>query len=586
MLKWFMAKHSEEVLTGLLGLGEQSSRKSHYPELLQQLQQLERERNRYKWLFEHANYGVFQARAHSGFCAANPALLSLLGYDSAEQLMAGGSAVAEQIFCGGRCEINRIQRQLIQDGSVQGYETRFRARDGREHDVIINLFLNTDEPGLIEGFVANISERKKTQQRMLQLNQELEQRVAERTAELHDSNLHLQQQIRQREQVEQALREARDAAEAANRSKDKYLAAASHDLLQPLNAARLLISTLQERNLPAAENHLVQRAHLALEGAEDLLNDLLDIARLDQLAVTPAYATCSVAELFDNLLSEFEPVAQQSGLRISAFPSRLQVRSDCHLLMRILRNFVSNACRYTPSGRILLGVRKRGKHVRLEVWDTGIGLDKEQLGAAFQEFRQFSRVQSGVRKGVGLGLAIVERIADILEARIQVRSSPGRGSCFSVEVPLARGHEQQHATRLPLAISQSVNLLQDRRILVVDNEPDILLSMSVLLEQWQCQTCVASNFTEALQTLRDSPPEIILADLHLDDGNNGLEVVAQLRHYFNDNIPAVLITADHSDELATLRKQLDIPVLNKPVRPNKLRAILSQLLNHRPSPTG
>ncbi len=573
-----MAKHSEQLLTGLLGLSEQSSRKSHYPELLEQLKQLERERNRYKWLFEHANYGVFQARANNGFRAANPALLSLLGYESAEQLMAGGATIAEQIFCGGRSEINKIQHQLVKEGSVQGYETRFRSRDGQEHDVIINLFLNTDEPGLIEGFVANISERKKAQQRMLQLNQELEQRVAERTAELHDSNLHLQQQIRQREQVEQALREARDAAEAANRSKDKYLAAASHDLLQPLNAARLLISTLLERSMPAAEQHLVQRAHLALEGAEDLLNDLLDIARLDQLAVTPAYATCSVAELYDSLLSEFEPIAQQSGLRLSAFSSRLQVRSDCHLLMRILRNFVSNACRYTPSGRIFLGVRKRGKHVRLEVWDTGIGLDKDQLGAVFQEFRQFSQVQSGMRKGVGLGLAIVERIADILEARIQVRSHPGRGSCFSVEVPLVCEQEQLITARLPLAVSQSVNQLQNRRVLVIDNEPDILLSMSALLEQWQCQVCVASNFAEALQALRENPPEIILADLHLDDGNNGLEVVAQLRHYFNDNIPAVLITADHSDELATLRKQLDIPVLNKPVRPNKLRAILSQRL--------
>src|SRR5699024_9996964 len=142
---------------------------------------------------------------------------NLLGYDNAEQLMAGGPDIAEQIFCGGRNEIEQINHQLMNDGSVQGYETRFRSRDGREHGVVINLFLNTDEPGLIEGFVANISERKKAQRRMLQLTLELEQRVTERTAELHDSNQHLQQQIRQRGQVEQALREARDAAEAANR---------------------------------------------------------------------------------------------------------------------------------------------------------------------------------------------------------------------------------------------------------------------------------------------------------------------------------------------------------------------------------
>lgn len=579
-----MAKRSEQLLTGLLGLGEQSSRKSHYPELLQQLQQLEQERNRYKWLFEHANYGVFQACIDAGFRAANPALLSMLGYSDADELIAEGSAAAEKIFCGGRRELEHINQELERNGKVQGYETRLRTRCGVELDVLINMFLNTSESGLIEGFVANITERKKTQRRMEQLNLELEQRVHERTAELNHSNQHLQLQIRQREQVEQALREARDAAEAANRSKDKYLAAASHDLLQPLNAARLLISTLQERQLPEAEHHLVERAHLALEGAEDLLNDLLDIARLDQRAVSRNDSVCSVAGLYATLLSEFEPIAQQSGLQMNAFASRLLVRSDCHLLMRILRNFVSNACRYTQQGRILLGVRKQGQRVRLEVWDTGIGLSKEQLGAAFQEFRQFSQVQSGVRKGVGLGLAIVERVADILEARIQVRSEKGRGSCFSVEVPLAQPEEQQAAPQLPLSVIQAVNTLQGRRILVIDNEPDILLSMAALLEQWQCQVYVAEGFTQALQVLRDWPPEIILADLHLADGHNGLAVLAQLRRYFAQDIPAVLVTADHGDEMSELRKQLDVPVLNKPVRPGKLRAILNQRLQVRIEP--
>ncbi|MFB1011001.1 MAG: PAS domain S-box protein, partial [Thiopseudomonas sp.] len=254
-----MAKHSEQLLTGLLGLSEQSSRKSHYPELLEQLEQLERERNRYKWLFEHANYGVFQAFAGGGFRAANPAMLALLGYDSIDQLLAEDDQIGERVFVGGRSELDRINSMLMSRGSLLGYETRMRTRDGADIDVLINIFLNTDERGLVEGFVANITERKRAELRLLQLNQELEQRVNERTAALHDSNLHLQQQIRQREQVEQALREARDAAEAANRSKDKYLAAASHDLLQPLNAARLLISTLQERPLPGEDRHLVQR---------------------------------------------------------------------------------------------------------------------------------------------------------------------------------------------------------------------------------------------------------------------------------------------------------------------------------------
>lgn len=573
-----MAKHSDPLLTGLLGLGEQSSRKSHYPELLQQLEQLERERNRYKWLFEHANYGVFQAFVGGGFRAANPAMLALLGYDSIEPLLAAGEQVAEQVFAGGRSELDRINSLLMQRGTLQGYETRLRTRSGAEIDVLINLFLNTDEPGLVEGFVANITERKRAQLRLLQLNQELEQRVNERTAALHDSNLHLQQQIAQRDRAEQALRVARDAAEAANRSKDKYLAAASHDLLQPLNAARLLISTLQERPLPNADRHLVQRAHLALEGAEDLLKDLLDIARLDQDAVTAQIGTCSLAVLYESLLSEFEPVAGQSGLKLDAFVSRLHVRADCHLLMRIMRNFVSNACRYTRQGRILLGVRKLGQRVRLEVWDTGVGLSPEQLGAVFQEFRQFGKVQNGVRKGVGLGLAIVERIASLMEARIQVRSQPGRGSCFSVELPLAQA-PQTVARQAAVALSPALNPLQGRRILVVDNEPDILLSMAALLGQWGCDVVVAATLDEAIQALDALPPDMILADLHLDDGCNGLEVVAGLRRYFAAAIPAVLVTADQNDEQAHLRQQLSVPVLNKPVRPSKLRALLSQRLS-------
>ncbi|NLY17067.1 MAG: response regulator [Gammaproteobacteria bacterium] len=573
-----MAKHSEQLLTGLLGLSEQSSRKSHYPELLEQLKQLERERNRYKWLFEHANYGVFQAFAGGGFRAANPAMLALLGYDSVDQLLAEDDQIGERVFVGGRSELDRINSMLMSRGSLLGYETRMRTRDGADIDVLINIFLNTDERGLVEGFVANITERKRAQLRLLQLNQELEQRVNERTAALHDSNLHLQQQVRQREQVEQALREARDAAEAANRSKDKYLAAASHDLLQPLNAARLLISTLQERPLLGEDRHLVQRAHLALEGAEDLLKDLLDIARLDQDAVTAEIGTCSLAALYESLLSEFEPVARQSGLRLDAFISRLHVRADCHLLMRIMRNFVSNACRYTRQGRILLGVRKEGQRVRLEVWDTGVGLSPEQLGAAFQEFRQFGKVQNGVRKGVGLGLAIVERIAGLMEARIQVRSRPGRGSCFSVELPLAQA-PQQVASPVAAVSSPALNPLQGRRILVVDNEPDILLSMAALLGQWECEVVVAATLDEAILALDALPPDIILADLHLDDGCNGLEVVAGLRRYFAAEIPAVLVTADQADEQAQLRQQLKVPVLNKSVRPSKLRAILSQRLS-------
>lgn len=455
-----MAKLSDDqqrALAGLLGLGDQSARKSHYPELTARLDELEAERNRYKWL-----------------------------------------------------------------------------------------------------------------------NDELEQRVSARTDELLEANLNLQKQIAQREQIEQDLRDARDAAEAANRSKDKYLAAASHDLLQPLNAARLLISTLRERNLPSVEQVLVERTHQALEGAEDLLTDLLDISRLDQAAVKPDIALYRLDELFAPLVSEFQSVAAATGLNLRVHTGRYAISTDLRLMTRILRNFLSNACRYTDEGCILLGARRRGDRLRLEVWDTGRGIAADRLDSIFLEFNQLDVGRAADRKGVGLGLAIVERIAEILRYPIAVRSWPGRGSMFSIEVPIS--------AEMPLPISQAAaqpgtgNPLPGRRLLVLDNEVSILESMSALLEQWGCEVVTATDQAAALAALQGRAPELILADYHLDHGVVGCEVVRHLREHFGLRIPAVIITADRTDQCRRSLQRLEAPLLNKPVKPGKLRAVLSQLL--------
>lgn len=571
-----MAKHSKHTLDGLLGLSDQSARKSHYPELLLQLDEVERERNRYKWLFEHATYGIFQAHIGAGFRSVNPALARMLGYSSVTELLAISGFETDDLFVAGTAEVQKIRAELLQKTIVRDYETRLLCKDGKPLDVLMNILLKDDEPGVLEGFVADISERKKSQLRLQQLNQELEQRVAERTRELQLSNEDLQQQITQRKQMETALREARDAAEEANRSKDKYLAAASHDLLQPLNAARLLMSTLRERQLPSAEQHLLERAHMALEGAEDLLADLLDISRLDQAAVTPSLSVCCIHEMFSTLVSEFEPVAQAQGLQLTFFQTGLYAHTDCHLLLRIIRNFLSNACRYTESGRILLGVRRRGERVRIEVWDTGPGIALDQQKKIFQEFNQLGCQQSHGRKGVGLGLAIVERIASVLGARIGLGSQVGRGSCFSVEVPLSREPLQRAAVSLPCPTA--LHSLQGQRVLVIDNEPEILHSMAALLTQWQCEVLVATDYSGAIEELDDHAPDLIIVDLHLDNDVTGLAVVEQLRAYFAKSIAAILITADYTDAEQLLRKKLGIPLLTKPVRPGKLRAAMSHQL--------
>ena len=412
-----MARPSEpqqDALAALLGLGSHSTRKSHYPELLARLEELETERNRYKWLFEHAVHGIFQASLSDGLRAANPALARMLGYADPQQVLWNLQDMATQLFAGGEAEMRRIRDLLREQGGLFGYETRLLRKDGSHVDVLMNLLLKPDEEGLVEGFVADITERILAQQRLQTLNEELEQRVAERTGEL--------------EALNQQLREARDAAEAANRSKDKYLAAASHDLLQPLNAARLLVATLRERQLPGAEQQLVERTHQALEGAENLLTDLLEIARLDQSAIRPDLDVHGLDELLGPLASEFESVALSSGLQLRVRIPNLSVRTDARLLSRILRNFLSNACRYTERGGVLLAARRRGASVRLEVWDTGRGIPADQLQAIFLEFNQLDTGRAAERQGVGLGLAIVDRIAGLLGCAVQVRSVPGRGS--------------------------------------------------------------------------------------------------------------------------------------------------------------
>jgi len=275
-------------------------------------------------------------------------------------------------------------------------------------------------------------------------------------------------------------------------------------------------------------------------------------------------------------VSEFQSVAQAAGLNLRVHKGDYAISTDLRLMTRILRNFLSNACRYTDEGSILLGARRRGGMLRLEVWDTGRGIAADQLDSIFLEFNQLDVGRAADRKGVGLGLAIVERIAKILGYTIGVKSWPGRGSMFSIEVPIS--------DEVPLPVSQAVpqpgagDPLPGRRLLVLDNEVSILESMSALLGQWGCEVVTATDEAAALAALGGQAPELILADYHLDHGVVGCEVVRHLREHFEQSIPAVIITADRSDQCRRSLERLAAPLLNKPVKPGKLRAVLSQLL--------
>lgn len=578
-----MKKRSEDNgdydVGDLLGLGSHSVRKNYYPELQSRINELEREKNRYKWLFENALHGIFQGDLRGGFLAINPAMATICGYAGPEDLKKRIRRLREQLFytIG---DFDGLREELMDFDRVVARETRLRRADGQPVDVAITLLRRPDLGAeVVEAFVLDITERVEARKRLEQLNAELERRVDERTRALKSANDDLRYQIAERKKVEQELVVAVEAAKEANRSKDKYLAAASHDLLQPLNAARLLVSSLQDSDLPDQESYLVDRVHRALEGAEDLLTDLLDISKLDQQAMKPDLVHVDIGELVEGLGEEFEPVARDAGLAFRVRHRAVTARTDPRMMTRILRNLLSNALRYTPEGRVLLAMRRHRDQLHLEVWDTGVGIAPDKLEEIFTEFHQLPQ-ESGGRKGVGLGLAIVERMARILGCQIQVTSTPGKGSRFRLTLPIDTDVQQHPAKASAGGEPVIANTLEGVRVLVIDNEPDILISMQALLERWGCQVLLATGGDEALEQCRreNAVPDAILADFHLDHDRTGCEAIYAVRRLCKADIPAAIITADRSDDCRQLLRTQYLPVLNKPVKPNRLRALLTSLI--------
>ncbi|MDX1598677.1 MAG: NahK/ErcS family hybrid sensor histidine kinase/response regulator [Marinobacter sp.] len=580
-----MKKPSEEKDSGygvgdLLGLGSQSVRKNYYPALQERIEELEKERNRYKWLFENALHGIFQANMRGGFLACNPAMARICGYASPEDLKQRVIRLREQLFCSSN-EFDKIRQELLDEGSLRVRETRLRRADNTPVHVAISILRRPDlGPEVVEAFVADITERVQARQKLEQLNADLERRVEERTAALQNANVGLRYQIEEREKVERELVVAMEAAREANRSKDKYLAAASHDLMQPLNAARLMISALQDSQLPDQEQRMVHQVHRALEGAEDLLADLLDISKLDQQAMRPDLVFTDVAALATGLGEEFEAVAANAGLKFRIHTVPAMVKTDQRMLTRIIRNLLSNAFRYTRQGGVLLALRARGDYLRIEVWDTGVGIDEGKLRDIFREFHQLLPQGTGGRQGVGLGLAIVERMVRILGYDIDVASRPGRGSRFVLTVPLEKSMAGQTAVAESHPLESFTEGFNGARVLVIDNEQAVLDSMQVLLERWGCTVMTARSDNEAQELLaaEEQSPSVILADYHLDNNLTGCEAIYSVRRKLDRDVPAAIITADSSDNIRRLVRAQYLPILNKPVKPNRLRALLTSLL--------
>jgi Na+/proline symporter/signal transduction histidine kinase len=390
-------------------------------------------------------------------------------------------------------------------------------------------------------------------------NETLERRVNERTEELTRLNA--------------ALARAKAQAEKANLSKTHFLAAASHDILQPLNAARLYAQSVIERHGTGEDRDAIASLDASLESVEEILSALLDISRLDAGAMKPEIGPVRVNELFRHIELEFEPLARAKGLDIDFVPCGLAVCSDRRLLRRLLQNLISNAVKYTSAGRVLVGCRRRGSRLRIEVHDTGIGIPAAKTKVIFREFHRLDQAAK-IARGLGLGLSIVERIARVLDHPIELRSRVGRGSHFAVTVPVSSVQPRAIAkSEVPL---ESGQLVAGSVVLCIDNEPQVLDGMETLLATWGCRALKAGDLETAHQVLSRTQvrPDGLLIDYHLD-GASGIEAIAALRSGLGD-LPAALVTADHSPRVRQRARAQDIRVLHKPVKPAALRALLAQ----------
>ncbi|MEI9983133.1 MAG: NahK/ErcS family hybrid sensor histidine kinase/response regulator [Aliidongia sp.] len=423
----------------------------------------------------------------------------------------------------------------------------------------------------------DITERRRADATIKEANETLERRVAERTAALTRLNAQLQREIADRREIEKALQIAKSEAEQANIGKTRFLAAASHDLLQPLNAARLFVSALADLDHSKPNRGLISNIEISLGAVEDLLAALLDISKLDAGAVMPEIVDFPVASLLGPLATEHRALAKDQGLDLRHVPSRTVVRSDLRLLRSIIQNFLSNAVRYTKQGRVLLGCRRVGSSLCIEVWDSGPGIPNDKFGEIFEEFRQLDARGAKHDRGLGLGLAIVKRAAKTLGAPIGVRSILGKGSVFSVTVPL--GLKQPASPRRP-AVRKALGNLADPMLLVVDDQRSILAGMQAMLEGWGCTAAVAISGTEALDLLGrlPRPPDAVIADYHLQAGTTGITEICRIRKSLGRDVPGIVVTADHSSAVQTLVKRHGFWLLRKPLNPGQLRALLSQLL--------
>lgn len=513
---------------------------------------------------EHAYEGMSVIDSDLNLVAWNFKYVELYQYP--EGFLQQGMPISEVIrfnAARGYCGEGEIEQQVEQRVQHMRNGTGHTSERHRKDGKVIKIQGNPMPDG---GFVmtfTDITQYRQQERALIEANETLESRVRERTYELAMLN--------------SELLAAKAQEEMANASKSRFLAAVGHDLMQPLNAARLFTASLsQYPKLDREAQTTLSHVNSSLKIAGELLTDLLDISKLDSGMVEVNRRDFAVSELINGLAVEFDAMAADSHIRFKMVSCSATVNSDPSLLRRVLQNFLTNAYRYARGGRVLLGCRYRGQELEIQVLDTGCGIDEKETADIFKEFKRLNNPKSNNVSGLGLGLAIADRISKVLEHSIQVSSQLGRGSVFSIRVPLGETVSQVQVKAMPSLLQPLAGV----KVLCIDNEEAILAGLESLLSRWQCEVICAKDLADARIKLglKGVAPDIVLADFHLDDGKNGVDAMDGIRSLYGKHLPGILLTANTRKELIEDVERRGYHYMAKMIKPAALRALISSLV--------
>ncbi len=514
--------------------------------------------------FDHMSLGICAFSASGALLVRNDRFGELLGVPL--RLLKNGTDIRRIIGYLARFDLlDRDSGRFDSEGWLkamfrgQTAQSRFRRSDGTCLDLRVR-------PLPEGGFVVSIMDITTE----ADAAEALERRVDERTAELTEANRQLELKTAEQARSEEALRVAKEAAEAANRSKTRFIAAASHDLLQPINAAKLYLSTLAETEMPAPARDKVDRLHRSFASIESLLHAILDISRLDSPGMDFNIDTFCIGPMLQAIATDFGPLAEEKGITLQVVPCNHWVTSDRRYLSRSIQNLVVNAIQYTEAGRVLVGCKHRGDQLVVEVTDTGVGISPEDQTRIFNEFTRVGRTGGG---GMGLGLSIVERACRHLGHPVRLTSEPGKGSTFAIELP--RADPVPGAVDLPPSHHDRAGGFH-RLVMIVENDPEVMRATTDKLEGWGASVMAAASTEAALALMAEigTPPDIILADYQLDGDDTGLDCIRALRSTSGQEIPAVLITANRDKSVTKTAEKMDVSVMTKPVHLARLRSLI------------